>query len=70
MQPEIGMALARQRQAELSRATVRQRPRSARRRRALRWQVTWTRTKLPPQASGTGRPRSSWVIIISPGRPG
>jgi hypothetical protein len=85
MQPEIAMALARQHQDELSgdasrhvRPAGHTRPDTLRARRRLpRWHITWTRMTLSPaeeaggmSGAGRSRPRSSWVIIISPGRPG
>ncbi len=73
MQPGIAMALARQHREELTAKAARPRPRPARRPRLPRYHVTWARMLSPDEGtSGAGprRPRSSWVIIISPGRTG
>lgn len=74
MNPEIAMAVARQHHHDLAGETSRHSGRPSRqsgpgRRRRPRWHVSWTRVA-PGEGAGHGRPRSSWVIIISPGRPG
>jgi hypothetical protein len=79
MNHHMALDLCRQRQDELARLQAQHAlrgpgaPRASRRRGLPRWSVSWTR--LSPGAVGgrtgaTGQPRSSWVIIISAGRPG
>jgi hypothetical protein len=79
MNHHMALDLCRQRQDELARMQARHAlrgpgaPRTFRRRRLPRWSVTWTRLSpaaLPERMGGTGQPRSSWLIIISAGRPG
>ncbi len=66
MNPEIAMAVAREHHHDLIGPASRHQAGRARRRRP-RWHVSWIRMSV---GAGPGRPRSSWVIIISPGRPG
>jgi hypothetical protein len=71
MNPHTGWALCGQRREEqAARMRARQALRAPRLRGRARWNVSWTRLS-PGDLPGTaGRPRSSWVIIISAGRPG
>ncbi len=79
MNHHMALDLCRQRQDELARMQARHAlrgpsaPRALRRRGLRRWSVSWTRLSpgaLPGRTGGTDRPRSSWLIIISAGRPG
>jgi hypothetical protein len=79
MNHHMALDLCRQRQDELARMQARHAlrgpgaPRAFRRRGLPRWSVSWTRLSpgaLPGRTGGTGQPRSSWLIIISAGRPG
>jgi hypothetical protein len=74
MNPHTGWALCGQRREEQAvRMRARQAlraPRASRLRGLPRWNVSWTRLS-PGDLPGTaGQPRSSWMIIISAGRPG
>ena len=80
MHPGLTWSLCRQRQRELVAEADRRRVhRQARRPGLRRWNVSWTRLSPGdvPGAAGqprvpgaAGQPRSSWMIIISAGRPG
>ncbi len=77
MNPHAAWALCGQRRQELAaRMQARQAPcvprapRVPRRRGLPRWNASWTRLSPGDLPGAAGQPRSSWMIIISAGRPG
>jgi len=71
MHPALTSSLCRQRQRELAAEAGRhQVHRPARRPGLRRWNVSWTRLSPGDVPGAAGQPRSSWMIIISAGRPG
>jgi hypothetical protein len=73
MNPYTGWALCGQRREELAARTQAQAPRApriSRRHGFPRWNVSWTRLSPGDVPGAAGQPGSSWMIIISAGRPG
>jgi hypothetical protein len=70
MNPHAAWTLCGQRREEpAARMQARQAPCVPRRRGLPRWNVSWTRLSPGDLPGAAGQPRSSWMIIISAGRP-
>ena len=83
MHPDLARSLYDQRREELTAQLHGRRARRARRAHGFpqgreaagdhgfrRWSVSWTRLSAGDMPGAPARPRSSWMIIISAGRPG